>query len=140
MIRPATPDDLPRLRRVRSWLSEPTPELLETTISGPGSIFVSIADDEPVGYVLTLVAADAYIAELVVEPTHRREGRARLLLQTVLDSARDQGCARISLTVHEDNEAAQSLYESMGFELVGRETSYYADGGDGLLFEKRLSQ
>lgn len=138
MIRPATPDDLPRLREVRSWLSEPTPKLLETTISEPGSVFVSTADDEPVGYVLSLVGTDAYIAELVVEPIHRREGRARRLLQTVLDSARDRGCARISITVHEENEAARSLYESMGFELVGRESEYYADGGDGLLFENQL--
>ncbi|KZN25388.1 peptide N-acetyltransferase [Haladaptatus sp. R4] len=138
MIRPATPDDLPRLREVRSWLSEPTPKLLETTISEPGSVFVSTADDEPVGYVLCLVGTDAYIAELVVEPIHRREGRARRLLQTVLDSARDRGCTRVSLTVHEENEGARSLYESMGFELVGRESEYYADGGDGLLFENQL--
>ncbi|MCO8242911.1 GNAT family N-acetyltransferase [Haladaptatus sp. AB643] len=138
MIRPATPDDLPRLREVRSWLSEPTPELLETTISEPGSVFVSTAANDPVGYILTLVGTDAYIAELVVEPVHRREGRARRLLQTALDSARDRGCARISLTVHEKNEAARSLYESMGFELVGRESGYYADGGDGLLFENPL--
>ncbi len=139
MIRPATPDDLPRLQTVRSWLPEPTPELLETVISDPGSVFVSTnGDNDPVGYVLTVTAADAYIAELVVEPTYRREGRARRLLQTVLDLVRDRGCTRISLTVHEENKAAQSLYESMGFELAGCESEYYADGGDGLLFETRL--
>lgn len=138
MIRTATPDDLPRLRTIRSWLPEPTPELLETSVSGAGSVLVSTADGMPVGYVLTLVGTDAYVAELVVEPAHRGEGRATRLLQAALDVASDSGCTRVSLTVHEENEAAKSIYESSGFELCGREPGYYADGGDGLLFEKRL--
>ncbi|WP_231185495.1 N-acetyltransferase [Haladaptatus sp. DYF46] len=137
MIRPATADDLGRLQRIRTWLPEPTPGLLETAIS-EGSVLVSTADGVPVGYVLTMVANDAYIAELVVEPTHREEGRATRLIGAALDTARDEGCSSASLTVHEENDAARSLYESLGFERRGREPEYYADGGDGLLFEKRL--
>ena len=114
MIRPATADDLGRLQRIRTWLPEPTPGLLETTIS-EGSVLVSTADGVPVGYVLTMVANDAYIAELVVEPTHREEGRATRLIGAALDTARDKGCSSASLTVHEENEAARSLYESLGF-------------------------
>ncbi|GKZ13121.1 N-acetyltransferase [Haladaptatus sp. T7] len=138
MIRPATPDDRPRLQRIRTWLPEPTPGLLETAISGVGSVLVSTADGVPVGYVLTMVADDAYVAELVVEPAHRGEGRATRLLGATVDMARDRGCDRVSLTVHEENDVARSLYESLGFERRGREPDYYADGGDGLLFEKRL--
>jgi len=138
VIRPVAADDLARLQQIRNWLPEPTPGLLETAISEEGSVLVSTADGVPVGYVLTMVANDAYIAELVVEPTHREEGRATRLVGAALDMARDNGCSSASLTVHEENDAARSLYESLGFERRGREPEYYADGGDGLLFEKRL--
>jgi ribosomal-protein-alanine N-acetyltransferase len=138
VIRPATADDLARLQRIRNWLPEPTPGLLETAVSEEGSVLVSTADGVPVGYVLTMIANDAYIAELVVEPTYREEGRATRLIGAALDMARDSGCSNVSLTVHEENEVAQSLYESLGFECRGREADYYADGADGLLFEKRL--
>ncbi|WP_458185682.1 GNAT family N-acetyltransferase [Haladaptatus sp. NG-WS-4] len=135
MIRPATADDLSQLRHVRTWLSEPTHGLLEATLSGSGSgfVLVSTADGRPVGYVLTTLGADAYVAELVVEPAYRREGRATGLLRTALAAACEQGCGRVRLTIHEQNESARALYESLGFEVWKTEPDYYADGGTALV-------
>ncbi len=134
MIRTATTDDLARLRAIRTWLLEPTPQMLETALSGAGVVLVSTDEERPVGYVLMLADNDAYVAELVVEPTHRREGRATQLLRTALSMARQRGCAHVSLTVHEENESARKLYESLGFDLWRDEPNYYADGGTALVF------
>ncbi|WP_049969614.1 GNAT family N-acetyltransferase [Haladaptatus cibarius] len=138
MIREATSDDLPRLQQIRAWLPEPTPQLLETALSGIASVFVSTAEGRPVGYVLQMASDDAYIAELVIEPSHRREGRATGLLETAIEVAKNRGCGHVSITVHEENESAQTLYESVGFELWCEESDYYADGGTALVFRKIL--
>lgn len=136
MIRAATSDDRSRLREIRAWLSEPTPGLLETALSGSGLIFVSTAEGRPVGYILATFGDDAYIAELAVEPAHRREGRGTRLLQTAVSAVCERGCVGVSLTVHEENEAARVLYESLGFELWREELDYYADGGTALVLGK----
>ncbi|WP_266078742.1 GNAT family N-acetyltransferase [Haladaptatus caseinilyticus] len=137
MIREATTADLPRLRTIRTWLAEPAPELLETALSGGGLAFVSTAEGRPVGYVLLMISDDAYLAELVVEPMHRREGRATELLKTAMAMARERDCEHVSLTVHEANESARMLYESFGFELWRTVSDYYADGGTALVYGKR---
>ncbi|SIR46927.1 ribosomal-protein-alanine N-acetyltransferase [Haladaptatus litoreus] len=136
MIRKATSDDLSRLRQVREWLPEPTPQLLETALSGIGTVFVSTAEGRPVGYVLLMASDDAYLPELVVEPSHRREGRATRLVETAIEAAENRGCDHVSLTVHEENESARTLYESVGFELWREESAYYADGGTALVLKK----
>ncbi len=38
------------------------------------------------------------------------------------------------LEVHEDNVAAQHLYEVVGFQKVGHRPSYYSDGGAAILY------
>ena len=45
------------------------------------------------------------------------------------------GCA-VLLEVRSDNIAATSLYQDMGFDVVGRRKRYYADGGDALLLTR----
>lgn len=151
MIRDARPDDLPRLRRVREWLPEPTPQLLEYAVDGPPLVLVSTAAgdasgtadasaaDVPVGYVLVVPGGEAaYVAELAVEPAHRREGRARRLLATAFDSLRDRGCSRVTLAVRPDAGPARALYDSLGFVERGREADYYADGTDAILLGRDL--
>jgi [ribosomal protein S18]-alanine N-acetyltransferase len=118
------------------WLAEPTPGLLETALSGSGLVFVSTAEGRPVGYVLTTLGDDAYVAELAVEPAYRREGRGTRLLRTAVSAACERGCFGVSLTVHEENDAARALYDSLGFELWREEPDYYADGGTALVLGK----
>ncbi|WP_433625119.1 GNAT family N-acetyltransferase [Halomicrococcus sp. NG-SE-24] len=145
MIRDARPDDLPRLRRVRKWLPEPTPQLLEYAVGGPPLVLVSTAAGDasaaevPVGYVLVVPGDEAaYVAELAVEPAHRREGRARRLLATAFDRLRDRDCSRVTLAVRPDAGPARALYDSLGFVERDREADYYADGADAILLARDL--
>ncbi|WP_276302066.1 GNAT family N-acetyltransferase [Halorussus lipolyticus] len=140
MIRPAEPADRETLREVQTHLREPNPPLLDYAIEGPPLTLVTTApDDTPVGYLVAFYDDEAgYVAELVVAPDYRREGRARRLLGGAFDRLRDAGCSRIRLAVHPDNDAARTLYESLGFADVGREEDHYDDGREAIVMTRDL--
>jgi ribosomal protein S18 acetylase RimI-like enzyme len=60
-------------------------------------------------------ALDAYLEELYVAPAKRGQGLGRALLEAAIETARQQGAARIELGTSEDDVAARGLYESAGF-------------------------
>jgi len=124
MIRPARSSDLDSLAELQSYLPAPAPELL-AAVPRLGTCLVSVerdgSTDRPVGY--ALVVGEAHLAELVVHPAHRREGRARALLSAVI--AEQEPGTRVTLTVAVDNDPARSLYESVGFEAIGRQPEFF---------------
>jgi len=140
-VRSANPTDADRIRELQSHLRQPSPELLEYGLVA-GTTLVSVADEsgeatgpaggEPVGYLLSVDARDrtgCHLAELVVAPAFRREGRARGLVSAALRGA----TGPVTLQAHPDNDAAIALYESLGFEVVDRRSDAYADG-DALVY------
>ncbi|MFC7202518.1 GNAT family N-acetyltransferase [Haloferax namakaokahaiae] len=119
-VRPATPDERARLDSLQRLLTHPSPELLDSWPT-VGTVLVSVDDDEtPVGY---LLAIGDHLAELVVEPAYRREGRASALIEAYHARRPD---AELSLFVHVENRVAQACYESLGFENAGRVTDAFA--------------
>jgi len=56
------------------------------------------------------------LSDLFVAPDARRTGVGRALVASALDVAKDSGAGSMSLDTAGDNEAAQALYEQMGFE------------------------
>ena len=127
MIRPAIPTDLDRLVRLQAHLAAPAPELL-SSFEALGTCLVTLERESgrPVGYALLI--GDSHLAELVVHPAYRREGRARALLRTVIGQL--EPGTRLTLTVAADNDPARSLYESLGFEVCGRLPEFYEIEGD----------
>jgi ribosomal-protein-alanine N-acetyltransferase len=128
VIRRATPDDKGALTRLQSLLPEPSPALLESALTAeaptPATALVSTADGAVVGYLLAVPGDDTvYVAELVVAPAHRREGRAQALLERCGERA-----DTLTVTVAPDNEAAQALYRSCGFERVQRLPDFFEEG------------
>lgn len=88
--------------------------------------------------ILWRVLEEAHIISLAVHPHHRRQGIARSLLQGLLKEADHQGCAWATLEVRESNHPARNLYESAGFQLLGRRQRYYEDTGeDALIYWKK---
>lgn len=55
---------------------------------------------------------------LYVRPAFRRFGLGRLLVEALLQAAKDKGYACVLLDTLSDMEAARSLYEDLGFEEV----------------------
>ena len=91
------------------------------------------ADGLLVGYAgLAFVAgppqAEAEIHTIGVDPAHRRRGIGRALLRALLDVA-DAVEAVVFLEVRTDNTAARTLYEAVGFVVVGLRRRYYRPSG-----------
>ncbi|MFB6123148.1 MAG: GNAT family N-acetyltransferase [Haloferacaceae archaeon] len=125
MIRVATTDDASALSRLQAHLSSPAPDLLRVALAA-GDVLVSDVEGDPVAYVLTIPDGEGttvHVGELVVDPPHRREGRAAALLDAVA-----RGAERVTLTVEPDNEAAIACYRACGFERVARLDGYFEDG------------
>ena len=72
-----------------------------------------------------LVVDEIQVMNIATHPTHRRRGLAQALLIHLLREERE--VASLTLEVRKSNEAAQSLYEKMGFRKVGARSKYYSD-------------
>ena len=87
--------------------------------------------------VFQLVLDEAELATIAIHPAFRRRGIARKLLQTAIEAAHVEGTRIYHLEVRASNKPAQKLYESFGFEVVGRRPKYYKDiGEDAVLMTK----
>lgn len=64
------------------------------------------------------------IMNIVVDPTHRGQGYGFELLNTVLQLALERG-QMVWLEVRASNQAAQKLYQKVGFEVVAERADYY---------------
>ncbi len=107
---------------------EPWDEASVATLIGPpgGFAILALRGGEPVGFVMTRVAAeDGEILAIGVLPAGRRSGVGRRLVGAALDGSRSLGATALFLEVAEDNEAARTLYKTCRFFSVGRRPGYY---------------
>jgi GNAT superfamily N-acetyltransferase len=90
----------------------------------------------------TYTASEAYVERLVVSPSFRRQGIARLLLTAAEDLARETGKESVGLHVSGNNLTALRLYEAEGYKEVGRQrsllTGYFLDIRQWLYLRKEL--
>ena len=107
----------------------PTPaELEEMVASDSSTVFVAEMNGEIVGS-LTLVmfriptGIRARIEDVVVDDTVRGRGVGEQLNRVALDEARRRGARTVDLSSRPSREAANRLYQRMGFER--RETMVY---------------
>ena len=114
----------------------------QTELANQGArCWVAQVDEHVAGVlVLWLVLDEAHIATVAVHPGFRRRGIGRLLLTTGMDAAYTEGARSYLLEVRAGNNAAQSLYEAFGFEVVGQRPRYYKDTGEDALLMTRVVQ
>lgn len=94
----------------------------------------------PLGYLVGWQVMDeAELARIGVAVEARRRGYGQILLDKAIEKWRERSVARIFLEVRESNEAARRLYESRGFEIIGKRAKYYADGSDALVLSLNLN-
>ena len=81
-----------------------------------------------VGYLTSFMVLDeAFITNLCVAPSHRRQGVAAVLLKFLIRKIKENKGRHIFLEVRERNDAAINLYKKLNFQLIGVRKNYYAD-------------
>ena len=67
----------------------------------------------------------ADLMNLAVSPDARRKGIAQALLKALMARLYDRGARSLTLDARVGNVPALSLYERLGFQVVGRRKNYY---------------
>lgn len=128
-IRPARPADADRLAPLeRRCFSDPWSAVaFEELLRFPLTVaLVAERGETVVGYLIArAIAGEAEILNLAVDPDERRRGLGARLLDEGLSAVAEAGAHQVWLEVRESNLAAQKLYQSRGFGLMGRRARYY---------------
>lgn len=132
IIRRMKVEDVPAAHEIdRLSFTLPWPERslrFEVTDNPASRCWVADADGKLVGLlILWKIVDEAHIATVATHPDFRRQGIAKRLLVTALDSAHGEGVQSALLEVRAGNMAAQAMYQKLGFEMVGRRERYYKD-------------
>jgi GNAT superfamily N-acetyltransferase len=82
---------------------------------------VAIADDGAwIGQMVVLLDVDPpTLVAVFVDPAHRGDGTARLLLDAVIARVVEAGATRLRLQVSDGNDRARRFYERAGFVATG---------------------
>ncbi len=102
---------------------------LEAIVDNPNSVlFLAMLDGTVVGsltlaFYMIPTGLKAWIEDVVVDESVRGRGVGELLNRAALDEARRRSIDSVSLTSRPSREAANRLYQRIGFEL--RETNIY---------------
>ena len=79
-----------------------------------------------VGYgVLSIAADEAHVLNICIDPLAQSRGLGRQLLRALVQLAADRGAQRVFLEVRPSNTPALALYQSEGFNEIGRRPRYY---------------
>jgi ribosomal protein S18 acetylase RimI-like enzyme len=128
-----TPDLVAAVTRLLTQLSSsalpPTPSQVEEIVTSPATqLLVARVDGEIVG-ALTLVVfripsgVRAWIEDVVVDEATRGQGVGDALNREALRLAAEQGAKTVELTSRPTREAANRLYQRLGFKI--RDTNVY---------------
>ena len=80
-----------------------------------------------------IILDESHITNIAVAERFRRRGIGRAVTRALLQYLSNLGAAYATLEVRESNDAARSLYKSLGFIAVGRRKRYYEDNGEDAL-------
>lgn len=107
----------------------PTREELAEIISSPATILLVARVDGVIAGILTLATfriptgVRAWIEDVVVDDSARGHGVGQALNLTAIEEARKRGAITVDLTSRPSREAANRLYQRIGFE--ARSTNVY---------------
>lgn len=76
---------------------------------------------------LLLVAEDAHVTTIAIDPGARRKRMGTRLMLALVDAAGVAGARHLTLEVRVSNAGARSLYQRFGFAPVGVRKDYYRD-------------
>ena len=144
LLRVASEADLEAILQIeRDVFTDPwSPESFAPEFSDPYTWFRLLElDGLVVGYVVArIVAQQGEIATIAVHPAHRSLGFGGRLLDAAIAASEAALCEGVWLEVRVSNQAAKRLYDSRGFEPIGRRRGYYRSPVEDALVLRRPPQ
>ena len=110
-------EELERLCFSLPW----TREMLQSQLPDEQHVFLTAEDDNgaALGYVgMMTVLDEGYISNVAVDPSCRRQGIGRALVEHVIEQAKQMVFKELTIGVDLDNFAALRLYTKAGFDRV----------------------
>ena len=130
-IRKANEKDIPQIARLEevSFSAPWSEKALSETMESEESVFlVATKDGEVAGYIGSYFChPEGYITNVAVDPEERRQGIGRRLIEELIKRGEEKKLSFWTLEVRESNVPAISLYDSLGFEKVGRRPRFYSN-------------
>jgi ribosomal-protein-alanine N-acetyltransferase len=146
-----------RIQKMRWWhiasVAQLEKKVFPDTAWSPAQFWGELARDNRFYFVLTesdsqgsevwgyaglaVVPPEADIQTVAVSPQVQGQGWGSRLVDTLLESARMQGCTSVILEVAHSNESALRLYARAGFSVISRRSGYYGPGQDALIMRWR---
>lgn len=113
-----------------------------TSLNGADYCCLVLVDQRAVGHgILSSGAGEAHVLNLCVHPEQQGAGLGRKLLKHLLAQAAGRKVNSVFLEVRASNSAAITLYDTTGFNEIGRRRNYYpVDVGreDAIVMAKEL--
>lgn len=93
---------------------------------------VAKANSDIAGFIISQVEIEndtlyGHIITINVAPAYRRKGIASKMLKETEEILKEKGITECHLEVREDNSAALKLYQSSGYQKIGRLEKYYSN-------------
>ena len=141
-------DDLASVLEIEH-LSFPHPWRLSTFIGELGNYPISIPfvilhspNERLIGYIiLWFIQEEVQISNFALHPDFRRKGVGEAVLRDILDKITKEGAVEIFLEVRPSNRVARSLYEKLGFQILGMRKNYYQSPvEDAMIMGKNLKR
>ncbi len=120
------------------WSKDSVRELL---FHPHGKAYIAAAGNQVAGYIfLFFDSVEATVGNIAVAPAFRGYGIGEKLMQTIIDDAKQKGLQWITLEVRSRNIPAITLYQKLGFSIVGSRKNYYKNPTDDAHLMKLLLQ
>ena len=130
VIRPLTIDDLGALVALEA-ANAPAPwseGVFRNELAAENRIYLAADEEGVVGFAgAMLVADEAHVTNLLVDPAWRRRGIGFDLMRSLIEVAVEAGARHLTLEVRSRNEGARALYARVGLAPVGVRQGYYGD-------------
>ena len=130
VIRPLTIDDLEAVVALEA-ANAPNPwseGLFRDELAAENRIYLAAEEGGLVGFAGVMVVADeAHVTNLLVEPDRRRQGIGLELMKSLVEASVAAGARHLTLEVRSRNEAARALYARLGLAPVGVRKGYYGN-------------
>ena len=147
-LRRATPDDLDAIMAIEDAVFTPDAwsrdSMRNELALRDGYYLVAFPVGEPdridayAGLFAPHRAPSADVQTIAVAESARRGGLGRVLMTQLIAEARSRGADEVFLEVRADNDSAQNLYRSLGFEQLAVRKGYYKGGVDAIVMRLAL--